>query len=159
MEPEPIDPVASSENDAADRLEALHNQAAMNLVESAKSQMIVEETANKTANKTANEPTDAMSSLDALHQQDARDLLKMEQLAAGPSHRIDRLNEVFAAFDLNKGETLGLEELFEIGTARRRLGHRGGAWTKEMNLRLIKSMTGSDDPMASVMTLSDSESQ
>ena len=58
----------------------------------------------------------------------------------GEVYRRSQLEKVFRAFDIDGGGGIGADELFELGTARRRLGHKGGAWTVEQNERTIAKM-------------------
>ena len=52
-------------------------------------------------------------------------------------YRTRRLQEVFAGFDIDGGGTISSDELFQMGTARRKLGQKKGTWTKEQNERMI----------------------
>ena len=54
--------------------------------------------------------------------------------------RAAALSDVYHAFDLDKDGTVGEDEMMMLGESRRKLGQRGGEWTKEMNLELMKKM-------------------
>jgi len=56
------------------------------------------------------------------------------------AYRDKRLAAVFRAFDIDGGGTIGEEELFQLGTARRKLGHKDGEWTKEQNTRMLNNI-------------------
>eukprot|EP00658_Telonema_sp_P-2_P023334 TRINITY_DN19347_c0_g1_i3.p1 TRINITY_DN19347_c0_g1~~TRINITY_DN19347_c0_g1_i3.p1 ORF type:complete len:1234 (-),score=409.87 TRINITY_DN19347_c0_g1_i3:112-3777(-) len=56
--------------------------------------------------------------------------------------RAGMLREVFKAFDIDSGGTIGSEELLALGKARRATGQASGDWTEQRNARLIARMTG-----------------
>ena len=56
------------------------------------------------------------------------------------AHRFEQLSKVFAAFDLDNSGTIGADELFELGTARRTLRQKSGEWTAEQNTNMIHHM-------------------
>jgi len=55
--------------------------------------------------------------------------------------RGDILREVFNAFDIDQGGTIGESELLQLGQARRQSGQASGEWTANRNRRLIARMT------------------
>ena len=55
-------------------------------------------------------------------------------------YRAQRLGEVFSVFDLDHGGSITEDELFELGSERRRMGQASGSWTREMNRRLMKKL-------------------
>jgi Ca2+-binding EF-hand superfamily protein len=55
--------------------------------------------------------------------------------------RADKLREVFNAFDIDRGGTIGEDELLQLGQARRKTGQATGEWTVQRNRRLIARMT------------------
>ena len=51
------------------------------------------------------------------------------------------LLQVFNAFDIDQGGTIGEDELLQLGQARRQSGQASGEWTANRNRRLIARMT------------------
>ena len=58
------------------------------------------------------------------------------------SYRSARLTVLFQGFDMDGGGTIGSEELFQLGMARRELGQKSTEWTREANQKMITNMNG-----------------
>ena len=56
--------------------------------------------------------------------------------------RDDALRSVYKAFDTDGNGHVGHDEMFELGKARRHLGHKDGEWTEEMNAKMTAEMGG-----------------
>jgi len=52
------------------------------------------------------------------------------------------LRDIFKVFDLDGGGDIGEDELFELGTARRKLGQKSSPWTMEQTHRMMANMKG-----------------
>jgi len=55
-------------------------------------------------------------------------------------YRLSRLSEVFVGFDIDSSGAIGRDELFDLGNARRKLGHKGQdarPWTEEQNEQMM----------------------
>merc|ERR1712195_415720 len=50
------------------------------------------------------------------------------------------LVKVYEEFDLDGGGDVGEHELLLLGQTRRKLGQKGGEWTKEMNDKLMRKI-------------------
>ena len=59
--------------------------------------------------------------------------------------RQQELRKVFRQFDLDDSGEIASDELMALGTARRALGQKQGAWTEEKNARLVANMDASGD--------------
>ena len=70
---------------------------------------------------------------------------KSEDPRAERTYRVDKLIAVHKAFDIDGGGYIEKDELFELGKARRKLGHKSGEWTKEMNDRMFANLDKGGD--------------
>jgi len=65
-------------------------------------------------------------------------------------YRVGRLREVFLLFDLDGSGFVESNELLKLGKARRKLGHRGGDWSKESNANFLQRLEQNDDGVIDV---------
>eukprot|EP00658_Telonema_sp_P-2_P080992 TRINITY_DN8177_c0_g2_i1.p1 TRINITY_DN8177_c0_g2~~TRINITY_DN8177_c0_g2_i1.p1 ORF type:complete len:502 (+),score=139.24 TRINITY_DN8177_c0_g2_i1:225-1730(+) len=86
---------------------------------------------------------------DMAAQEEARRKTQMEVEAARAAkfeqERQESLRAVFKEFDLDGSGTVTVEELLELGTARRTTGQRGGTWGPEQNQRLVDALDTDGD--------------
>ena len=63
--------------------------------------------------------------------------------------RMQKLQQVFAVFDLDGGGTIECSELLELGKMRQELGQKSREWNEEKNSRLVKKMDENGDGVLS----------